>query len=909
MTTTVSSGPATPPPRIAVIAVHGVGNPPPDETARNVAELLMQRSPPGVEYTWAEERRVIIPTDKAGGERQDQPSVRPSLKRAFTVQAADRTNLCVTDAAEQAGHDPVVEAARHPDIAFTRKLLTGYESQHEPYATVEIVGHRAANGARAADVHVFEMHWGDLTHEKGGVARTMYSIYQLVQHISHLGRKTLDIAAQVARAREILARGADRRLRDAAQRRASPEETARLRSEKERADADARAAGPAAAWSAYAGMHAWAIRVFTILAPVASLLMLTFVLPFIPAALPETWQMPVGVILAGLVLTGVAAWGFYRLVDRRQAANYFVVFMLVVMAAVVTVASRPSGSPRAGMWVLGLTITTIAIAAYVAIVSASDATRPGARTFGIAALALVLVAATVNHLVVMRRFDLPVSEGFRTFGFLGFQWSYALLMLTWGLLWLAVFAAVVARVILRLKVGRDALDYTKRTMWTARVTLASTVFFFIVALLVGYRSFVYLAAKATGSFDVFPRTMPDGELAIAPLAPILPAGFGCGWRVDAECSEVFFLALIGRGGTSGFVLAALGLAVVTALVAWFVVFVGVTAVRPHIAERADSGPLGSWMTNGFTWLRRAGSVLTWTLLLAIVAGVLMDYVPGLGDWVRGRMAWWPWLRDRLAVEWTSEVIGTLTVGVLASAATIGAARLRIGQLANRARPTVGVVLDVDNYLRESPEKATPRARIAERFVSVLRYLERRGGFDRIVLVSHSQGTVITTDLLRFLTLGLPEGHPDRELVRQDRVRLLTMGSPLRQLYGSNFPQLYGWVAETNPIHTAAAPPVSGVPDIASRSPDPAALRVERWVNLYTSGDYIGRNLWSDDHWTDLWEPRAEPLVGGARRERCLGAGTHTRYWVSPEVAEEVDELISAPSIPSLGTASGALTPH
>jgi hypothetical protein len=426
---------------------------------------------------------------------------------------------------------------------------------------------------------------------------------------------------------------------------------------------------------------------------------------------------------------------------------------------------------------------------------------------------------------------------------------------------------------------------------------------------VGYRSFVYLAEKGVGSFDIFPRSMPDGELAIAPLAPILPAGFQCGWRIDAECSEVFFLQLIGRGGTSAFVLAALGLAVVTALVAWFVVFVGVTMVRPHIAERASSGALGAWMTSGFTWLRRAGSTLTWTLLVAIVVGVLMDYVPGFGDWVRGRVAWWPWLHDRLTVDWTVQVIGSLTVAVLASAATIGAARLRIGALATRVRPTIGVILDVDNYLRESPEKSTPRARIAERFVSLLRYLDRRGDFDRIVLVSHSQGTVITTDLLRFLTLGLPDQHPDRDLVRPDRVRLLTMGSPLRQLYGSNFPQLYGWVAEANPIALETAAPVPGIPDIEARSPDPAALRVERWVNLYTSGDYIGRNLWADDNWVDLWEPREEPLVGGARRERCLGAGTHTRYWVSPEVAAEVDALVAAPVIPSLPPAAGARAPR
>jgi esterase/lipase superfamily enzyme len=76
--------------------------------------------------------------------------------------------------------------------------------------------------------------------------------------------------------------------------------------------------------------------------------------------------------------------------------------------------------------------------------------------------------------------------------------------------------------------------------------------------------------------------------------------------------------------------------------------------------------------------------------------------------------------------------------------------------------------------------------MAERFASLLRYVGSRRAvvdgksapfFDRIIIVSHSQGTVIAADLLRFLRvtgaeLGLVDG----------RFRLVTMGSPLHQLY-------------------------------------------------------------------------------------------------------------------------------
>ena len=212
------------------------------------------------------------------------------------------------------------------------------------------------------------------------------------------------------------------------------------------------------------------------------------------------------------------------------------------------------------------------------------------------------------------------------------------------------------------------------------------------------------------------------------------------------------------------------------------------------------------------------------------------------------------------------------------------------------------MLDVDNYLRETPLAGTPRARIAERFVSLLRYV-REKGFDRVIIVSHSQGTVITADLLRFLNYGVPEASRDHQLVTDLRCRLITMGSPLRQLYGANFPHLYGWVnasdpspeeekeRKENPLRTRE------LPAIASRCPDPNELRVECWVNLYTSGDYVGRNLWCDDDWNGVWERRMadQAIRGDRRRERCLGAGTHTHYWESVDVAEELDQLIATPS--------------
>jgi len=896
-------------PRVAVIAVHGVGSPPPDATAKAVAELLMQRPPDGVEYSWADERRVTIPTDKVDTGEREEPGLAVKVRRAFTSHAGDRTNLGVSDT----DFENTIEVAHRPDIAFMRKLLTGYKSDRDPYGTVEVVGERRAAGKTSSYVHVFELHWADLSHVGTGITRITGAVLQLVQHISHLGRKTVDIAAQVAKARERLRDVAKARLDDSRKANAPPGVLQELQGEASEAEESARAAGPSYAWAAYSWVYSWVMRTFTVLVPVASALMLAFVLLFVPAAVKLEWRYPIGLSLAALILTVVGALVCYKFVDRKRGAWYFVVYMLGIIMWTIRVWVRAVDPIGDGTVLVGWAVALLAVAAYVRLVVEYDNSRSGARSFGLVALGGVVLRA----LYLQQEYgglNFGDAESVRTFGFVGFQLSFVLLMATWALLWLSVFVSVLCRLYLRwIAVDKPALETVKRAVWTARVTLGGAVFGSFVALLVGYQSFVYLAEKVAGRFNLFPPALPGkGFLAIVRL-PSLPHGFYCAAYPGAKwkCSEAFLSDLIGRSGTSGFVLAMLGLILVLALSSWFIVLVAISAIRKPLSKEdveeeadekkrqrmekqrvEDGSRLGSWMTNGFQCLRLAGSILAWSLLFAIMVGIAIDYWPEFGQWARTVSP--QWLALRLNTAWAGDVVARLAVAVLASAATIGAARLRAEALATKARPALGVVLDVDNYLRESPESATPRAMIAERFVSLLRYLEKRGEFDRVVIVSHSQGTVITADLLRFLSLGLDPDSPDRGLVQPGKYRLLTMGSPLRQLYGSNFPHLYAWVtaSDPNPPVKRTAAPAGTTPVITSKAPDPADLRVDRWVNLYTSGDYVGRNLWSDDDWDGLWEPRAQTIVGGDRRERCLGAGTHTRYWTSADVAQEVDELIA-----------------
>ena len=197
--------------------------------------------------------------------------------------------------------------------------------------------------------------------------------------------------------------------------------------------------------------------------------------------------------------------------------------------------------------------------------------------------------------------------------------------------------------------------------------------------------------------------------------------------------------------------------------------------------------------------------------------------------------------------------------------------------------------------------------------------------ERIVIVAHSQGCVISVETLRWLREARRmrgEETPARARLFEQLggdVRLLTAGCPLRQLYAARFPTLYRWVLRKDGIFCG---------------PRAEDVGVRQWLNAFTSGDYVGRWLWSRDGPNDdlLGHPLAEVLQPGvlgrasvydafaptppdggeldasAEAETCLGVGAHTHYFEpdQQEMAWLVDYLLGRryTVTGSSGTASG-----
>lgn len=152
---------------------------------------------------------------------------------------------------------------------------------------------------------------------------------------------------------------------------------------------------------------------------------------------------------------------------------------------------------------------------------------------------------------------------------------------------------------------------------------------------------------------------------------------------------------------------------------------------------------------------------------------------------------------------------------------------------------LGVARDISVYsTRTHAEAPAPdndsryiqRERILARFRLVHDHMRRQMDYDRLIVVAHSQGTIIAAQSLAANDL------PDRPRF------LLTMGSPLTHIYGQYFAKGFG------------LPSLSG--------------RLQRWINIYRCDDFVGTFIRTDD---------------GVVENLRVDANGHTGYWTDRNV--------------------------
>ncbi|MBJ6108442.1 hypothetical protein JAO73_05440 [Hymenobacter sp. BT523] len=154
-------------------------------------------------------------------------------------------------------------------------------------------------------------------------------------------------------------------------------------------------------------------------------------------------------------------------------------------------------------------------------------------------------------------------------------------------------------------------------------------------------------------------------------------------------------------------------------------------------------------------------------------------------------------------------------------------------------------------------------------------------YDRLVLVGHSLGSVVTYDALN-ATLHLDESM-DRPLQADVRTGgLITFGSPLDKT---------AYLFHTQSDDTSVRPPL-----MASVQPLLRSWRVRnyvKWINIYSKNDVVSGGLDFYDAPADTQVPGYQPVENRIDADARTPLAAHVQYWKNEALATAIRERIFA----------------
>jgi len=139
------------------------------------------------------------------------------------------------------------------------------------------------------------------------------------------------------------------------------------------------------------------------------------------------------------------------------------------------------------------------------------------------------------------------------------------------------------------------------------------------------------------------------------------------------------------------------------------------------------------------------------------------------------------------------------------------------------RAGLDIAMDVVNHFLE-PKKDFPiRKSISTRFYQDIDDLTRDSDRPHLLIIAHSQGSVIAVDALAngMWRRKFPDGSTLESRVAS--MTILSFGSPLTHIYQHYFPHDYGPLAKTALMDLALDPRV-------------------KWLNIFRSDDYVGTHI-------------------------------------------------------------------
>ncbi|MBC7858656.1 MAG: hypothetical protein H7Z39_07715 [Burkholderiaceae bacterium] len=690
------------------------------------------------------------------------------------------------------------------DLAFTKTLLDGGAGYRSDYETVRLASTFERDGTPTrVDIH--ELFWADLSH--GGVTNSFAVFGQLMQfflHMASLGRTTLVSMLETM---------------------SEPEK----KSAKMESIYDASALGY------------WLLAVPIL---IGNILFVMFGLLTLTLLIPDDAPAKLGASIAGGAFAAVAvAWLARRKLRSPSTAPSLAkagVFGAAAAgaAAFVALKSLPWDSVMPPRNLLFALEAALLVVIGTALMRMYDKSRPRALTWWYGVLGLVAAWGLACAVSIQFTIEAHPAQRFdyllRWFDYL-VEGCFVALVAAWGVLYLVNLVLLALSV--RAKqvsppIAADARQAIDTSLLAASIPapLFISVILFLwigVASMLSRSQFERLAQPVSSLFfgDNTILSLMERLISLSASPAFLP--------YLASLLLAFFCAVIGVAPS---------------------IIAELAPPKPPHAD-APSYSLGNWLDGGFRIMRFSGLVALVGFFILLPGGAIVQYADLYKFADNGALGSWP--------AGSVVAVGGSAVAFLAASKFFAGASLRsFSRFFMRLRVVVDTAIDVDNWLRERPFGATPRLRIMARYASLLSHLADQG-YGKIVIVAHSQGTVVTADMFRYLKARNPA-----LLERLKDTTLLTLGCPLRQLYARRFPALYGWAQNAPTDQSGFA----------------------TWINGYGSGDYVGRYLWHATGSPDCWKPGRAP----GQREFCVGAIAHTHYFgdYAPDVRAALNELIA-----------------
>lgn len=811
--------------RTAIIAIHGVGEHINGQTAKAVAQQLQRNAPtiyPGPELT-----SISIPV--TGSNLPIEPDKSVESRKAWRLRLGMGSPFRAR--AENAGPDV--------DVEFSESLLKGGTTYNEIYETV-----RYSMAPGDTRVEVFELYWSDLSHVGKNATALIGEIFQLVIHLASLGR-TAAITAFPA----------------------------------------AEACGIKNSWNRFYGLNAFSYWLLATPIVLGNLVLVLLGLLTVPALLllPKsgldilTNASVQAFACPGIVALLVAALSMRLCIGNHNYTSFSKQFMVVLPFALGAAAGAIfyglqgwlSNAQVGFPYILtGLVFCLLAVAGDTAM-KAYDRIRPGVLfLWRIVGVVLVFWMAGVAYKLPLFTTD-PVPSLLSWIGHSA-EGPFVVLVLVWSGLYitnLAMFgfgcvipwifskaATAGNRAVLKRSIHTSfiAASLPAPVFLAVVLTLWAAVYNIFKTLLPNYPFqpwATWFLGSETVPIDKFVVKLIDlsaNSLFFIYVLAMLLAGLVAFWGLAPSIFRELFpgdlsearpsagpmqrLSLWLDGGYS-----LLGVAAVLAGAGFFIIFPwGSLEAFWHVSVIGDDLGTQPPLWNSFVALARIFAGGAAVGLIAASKGLLQLF----GDSLSIKPSPWSSFATFVGI-----FVGSVTVGFIAASKLL---LKSFTETINRFRVLIDVALDVDNWLRERPRGKTPRLRIFARFAALLNFIAENK-YDRVIIVAHSQGTVVATDFLRYM-------KAKKCLSRYPPIDLLTLGSPLRQLYAWRFPALYQWVNR---------PVTQGQPDAG---PVPKDCGLGKWINIYGSGDYVGRELWN-----------GEGSIDGTGLETCIGAEAHTHY--------------------------------